>query len=133
VIILAGLLYLQSVLIEFHLIDRLKVLFGPFLRIFGLPVSTDFLWIVANTLGLSYGSAVLIEEVSSGRLGKRDADLLNRHIAISHSLLEDTFVFVAIGVNAFWITVPRVALAIASVWITRLFRRFRAGNTDLLS
>jgi len=40
-------------------------------------------------------------------------------LAISHSLLEDTMVFVAIGVPVFWITIPRIFLAIVVVWMIR--------------
>ena len=49
-------------------------------------------------------------------------ELLNRSIAICHSLLEDTLLFVAIGAWALWITMPRLVLAAAAVWGYRLWR-----------
>jgi len=49
-----------------------------------------------------------------------DANLLNFHIAINHSLLEDTLLFVAIGVSAGWIIGTRVILSIIVVWTARL-------------
>jgi hypothetical protein len=76
---------------------------------------------VANIIGLTYGSAILIEQVQEGKLRLQDARMLNNHLAISHSLLEDTALFVVLGVPVFWITVPRVALAILVVWSIRLF------------
>jgi hypothetical protein len=74
------------------------------------------LWFVAQTLGLTYGSAVLIEEVENNEISLPNANLLNYHIAINHSLLEDTLLFVAIGVPAGWIIAPRFILAIIVVW-----------------
>ncbi len=92
------------------------------LWLLGLPRNTAFLWIVANTLGLAYGAAVLIDETASGQITRQEAELLNRSIAICHSLLEDTLLFVAIGAWAFWISIPRMALAAAAVWTYRLWR-----------
>jgi hypothetical protein len=74
-------------------------------------------------VGLTYGSVVMIEEVERGEIAAADADLLNYHIAINHSLLEDTLLFVAIGVPAVWITFPRILLAIIAVWTVRIFRK----------
>ena len=119
-ILITLLLILQRVLEEFGLIGRLTAVFRPFMKIMGLPESVTFLWIVANTLGLAYGSAIMIEQSDLGKLNREDADLLNHHIGISHSLLEDTLLFVAIGVPAVWIIFPRVFLAIIQVWAMKL-------------
>jgi spore maturation protein SpmB len=117
--IVMGLMVLQRVLKEFGIIRGLSRLLFPVLWLLGLPRRTAFLWIVANVLGLAYGAAVILEEADSGALDKKDAQLLNRSIAVCHSLLEDTLLFVAIGAWALWITLPRVALAAAVVWIYR--------------
>ena len=121
------LLILQRVLEEFGITEKLTSLFRPFMRIMGLPDSVTFLWIVANTLGLAYGSAIMIEQTETGKLSLEDADILNHHICISHSLLEDTLLFAAIGVPAAWIIFPRIILAIAEVWLLRM-RRFIQGS-----
>ncbi len=118
--IVMGLMVLQRVLKEFGLIRVLSYVLFPVLWLLGLPRRTAFLWIVANVLGLAYGAAVIFEEVESGALDQQDAQLLNRSVAVCHSLLEDTLLFVAIGAWAIWITVPRLALAAAVVWVYRL-------------
>jgi hypothetical protein len=88
----------------------------PLMKLFGLPLQSSFMWLVANVVGLAWGSAILIEYVKSGKINKYEANLLNHHVAVSHSLLEDTLLFVAIGVNIFWITLPRFIGAIIVVW-----------------
>lgn len=98
---------------------------GWLMRVFGLPEETAFLWVVSNTLGLAYGAGVLRREVADGALTRESGDLLNHHIAISHSLLEDTLLFAALGVPALWIIVPRLALALVAVWERRLELRLR--------
>ncbi len=123
-ILITLLMIMQRMLEEFGIIDRMSKAFAPVMKILGLPESVTFLWIVAYTLGLAYGSAVMLEESGRGKLQRSDADLLNHHIAISHSLLEDTLLFVAIGVSAGWIIFPRIVLSIAEVWLLKLRRAF---------
>jgi hypothetical protein len=91
----------------------------------GLYDDSSFLWFVAQTLGLTYGSAVMLDEVENNEITSRSANLLNFHIAINHSLLEDTLLFVAIGVPAAWIIFPRFILAILIVWSVRFIFHYK--------
>ena len=114
---------LQHILEEFGVMDMLARWVLPLLRLLGLPANTAFLWIVANIIGLAYGSAVLIEHRKENKISAKDANLLNHHIALSHSLLEDTALYLAIGVGLGWITLPRIALATIAVWTVKKFRK----------
>ena len=121
-VLVMGLMILQRILTDFGIIRPLSRLLSPVLGVLGLPRKTAFLWIVANTLGLAYGAAVILDEVESGAVTKEEVELLNRSIAVCHSLLEDTLLFFAIGAWAFWITAPRLILAAAAVWSYRAWR-----------
>lgn len=120
VVLVNLLLILQKVLNEFGLIKWILKPFIPLLRIMGLPANTGFLWMVAYTLGLSYGGAIMINQSEEGRLSREEADLLNHHIAISHSQLEDTLLFAAMGYNLAILIFPRILIAILYVWVRRL-------------
>lgn len=112
----------QRLLEYWGVLRKVSSWFAPLVALFGLPPATSFLWIVANTLGLTYGAAVIIDERNAGRVTPREADLLNHHLAISHSLLEDTLLFVAIGVAPFILIVPRLMFAFLVVWGCRFAR-----------
>ncbi|MCA1950332.1 MAG: transporter [Treponema sp.] len=132
-IIVSLLMAAQKVMEEFGILELLGNITGPFMRLLGLPPSTGFLWIVANIIGLAYGSAIMIERVESGKLSLSEGELFNHHVGVSHSLLEDTLLFMAIGVPLFWAVVPRFILAIVVVWLERgrriLFRKsFQVGT-----
>jgi spore maturation protein SpmB len=122
VLLVTLLMLMQQLLKEFGALYFLSRAASPLLRVFGLPPGTSFLWIVANLLGLAYGAAVMIEEVENGSVTRRDAELLNYHIAISHSNLEDVLLFAAIGAPVAWILVPRLVIAALAVWIRRWVR-----------
>ena len=126
IILITLLMILQRILDEFGVIGFLSRLLNKPLLVLGIPHQAAFLWIVANILGLGYGAGVIIDHVDSGRLSRKHADTLNYHIAISHSLLEDTLLFVAIGASAGWITIPRIILAGVVVWIKRLVEHLLA-------
>lgn len=120
------LMILQRILEVFGVIRLLSKILAPFQIVMGLPKSTSFSWIVANTLGLAYGSAIIIEQVEEGQMTKSEADLLNHHIAVSHSQLEDPLLFAAIGVPLVWLILPRFFLGVLVVWLCR-FERFVKG------
>lgn len=119
-ILITLLMMLQRIMEEFGVIQWLTRLLKYPLMALGIPRQAAFLWIVANTLGLAYGAGIIIDHVERGRLSREHADMLNAHIAVSHSLLEDTLLFVAVGASLFWITIPRILLAAMVVWIKRL-------------
>lgn len=120
VILVNLLLIIQKFLSESGILKWLEKPFYPLMRLMGLPVDTSFLWLVAYTLGLSYGGAIMISQSAEGHLSRQDADLLNHHIAVSHSQFEDTLLFAAMGFSFPWLIFPRFFLAIVIVWLRRL-------------
>jgi hypothetical protein len=122
--IVVSLMFLQSILEKFGIMEILARMCVPLMKPLGLSEKTSFQWFIANIVGLSYGSAIMFEQVESGKLPIKDADLLNHHIGISHSLLEDTLLFVSIGVSAPIIIFPRIILAMVSVWAYRAEKFF---------
>ncbi|MCD6116240.1 nucleoside recognition protein [bacterium] len=118
-ILITLLMILQRILEEFGVTEFLSSILKYPLLILGVPYQAAFLWIIANTLGLAYGSGVMLDYVKRGKISRDNVNLLNYHVAISHSLLEDTMLFVAIGVSAWWITIPRLILAAIAVWLKR--------------
>lgn len=120
---------LQRLLTEFGVMDRIAKLFRPLMCIFGLPASTTFLWLVANIVGLGYGAAVMLDEFARGTLPKRDVLLLDTHISVSHSNVEDLSLMTALG-GIWWIMLTvRLAAAAVLVWGQRLEMRLQTSKS----
>ena len=111
---------LQRILNEFGIIKYIANFLKPVMLFFGLPPRTAFLWLVANTLGLAYGAAVMIDEAETGTTTKEENDLLNHHIGVSHSNLEDLLLFTAIGGSFLWMLLSRWAMSLLLVWERRI-------------
>ncbi len=124
-VIICSLNIVQQILREFKLIDLISKPFAPMMNLLGLRKESSLIWLILNTLGLAYGGSIMIAERESGELGDRESKLLNTHIALSHSLLEDTLLFFAIGAPLFWLLVPRIVLAIVAVWVQRLYYKYQ--------
>lgn len=119
-VLIFSLSIMQRLLAEFGVIRWLSKFMRPVMAFFGLPAKTSFLWIVANTLGLAYGAAVMIDETESGKITKSDVDLLNHHISISHSNLEDVLLLASVGAMIPWMIFSRWAFSFLLVWELRL-------------
>ena len=126
VLMITGLMILQRVLEEFGVLKILSSMLSPLMRVFGLKPDVAFLWLVGNTVGLAYGSAIMLDYAKEGKLAHQEADLLNYHLAISQSQLEDPLLFVVMGLPIGWLIFPRVVLAIIVVWIRRGIYGLRA-------
>ena len=111
---------LQKILDEFGIMKVLTSVVKWPMKLFGLSQKSSFLWIVANTLGLAYGAAVMFQEKESGHIGDRDIQLLNTHISISHSNIEDLILFASIGGIWWVILLSRWAASLFLVWAQRL-------------
>lgn len=124
IVFLLNLLY--SLLEAYRLIPRLSRAIEPLLTFFGLPGSTAFLWLIGYIVGLAYGGALMIDQMKEGKVTRSEASLLNHHLAVSHSVLEDNLLFVALGVSLWWILAVRFTIAFAVVWLRRFWLTLRS-------
>lgn len=122
------LLIFQRILDEFGWMSAIEKPLSPFMKVMGLPGSTTLSWVVANLIGLSYGSAIMIDESEKGKMSPEDADLLNHHIALSHSQLEDPLLFLTLGYAIHWLMWPRLLIAILAVWLRKAEIRFKVAR-----
>lgn len=122
-LILFGIILLLNVLYKileaYRLIFKLSKTIEPVLRFFGLSSSVGFLWLIGYIVGLAYGGALMIDQMNEGKVSRTDARLLNYHLAVSHSVLEDNLLFVALGVSYLLILAVRLTVALAVVWLVR--------------
>lgn len=124
--IITALNVLYKTLEHYNLITKLSKAMEPVLRFFGLPASTGFLWLIGYIVGLAYGGAMMIDQMNDGKVTRSDAELLNYHLAVSHSVIEDNLLFVALGVSVWWILGVRLAVAWIVVWSRKAL--YSVGN-----
>ena len=121
--IIYSLMVIQRLIEAYNLLPKLSKFFAPLMRVFGLPEQSTYMWLVGNVLGLSYGSAVMLELEEKGVISREEANDVNYHLIMNHSMLEDTIVFAVTGISALWIISTRVLFAMLLVWGRILVKR----------
>ena len=121
--IIYSLMVIQRLIEAYNLLPKLSKVFAPLMRVFGLPEQSTYMWLVGNVLGLSYGSAVMLELEEKGVITRKEANDVNYHLIMNHSMLEDTIVFAVTGISALWIISTRVLFAMLLVWGRILIKR----------
>ena len=122
-LIIFTLMVVQRMLEAYRLLDSLSRLLSPLMLFFGLPRHASYMWLVGNVLGISYGSAVMLELEEKGLVTKDEANDVNYHLIMNHSMLEDTIVFAATGISAILLVTTRVSFALLLVWGRKLTTR----------
>jgi hypothetical protein len=122
--IIAAINLLLDLMRFYHAFDPVISWLRPITFLNGLPRQASFMWIAGILFGLAYGSGVLIAEARTGSVDKDSLVRLNLSLGISHALVEDTLLFVAIGASFFWVLVPRMVAAALLVWIYAITASF---------
>ncbi len=106
-----------KLLIKFHIIDKLSNLLKHIMFLFGLAKESAPYWLIANVIGLIYGSGILITANENNSLEKEEIGKLNISICSMHSLIQETANFLPLGPSIFVLVIPRVITSVFSVWI----------------
>lgn len=113
IVLVAGLELLRLLGVERFMTWLLR----PVLRVMGIGDRASTIAIVGVTLGLSFGSGLLIKDVATGTICKRDVFGVVCFVNLIHSVIEDTAIVLILGPSLFVILFVRLVI---SVLITML-------------
>ena len=111
-LIILGLMTLMKILKVTGVLDKLNDFLKPSLKIFGMSKNAAILPLIGMTLGLAYGGGVIVKEAKTKLISKKDTFLSLSFLNLSHSLIEDTLLTLAIGASIFGILFGRVIFTI---------------------
>ncbi|MBG9783707.1 nucleoside recognition domain-containing protein [Shouchella lehensis] len=101
---------------------------SPLTRLIGVDRNTSVTLASGLTIGLAYGAGVMIDAVKEDKVKKKDLYIVFIFLVACHAVVEDTLVFVVLGIPVWPLLVIRVITAllltivISRVW-TRLEKR----------
>ncbi len=113
--IIVGLLVLLDLLERSGVTRRITAALAPLLRLSGLEPDAAPVTTVGVMLGLTYGGALIIEEAERRRFPARTRFLALAWLSLSHALIEDTALLLALGADIWIVLVGRVAVTLAVV------------------
>lgn len=93
----------------------LSAVLSPVLRLMGIGPQAVQLTVIGTLLGISYGGGLILKEVERGTLSRRDVFLCVSFMALTHSLIEDSLIIIALGGHWSGVVVGRLVLTIAVI------------------
>lgn len=112
---------------ELNFLNKVCSYFEPVTEKIFLPKEAAFPLIVGMIFGLQYGAGIILQAVKEGQLQGRDLLLLNVFLGLCHAIIEDTFIFIAIGANGWIVSFFRAFMATG---VTYLFGRYLVKKYD---
>jgi len=110
--ILVALLVLLDALERTGITHRITAMLTPLLRFSGLDARAAPVTTVGVLLGLTYGGALIIEESDKQQFEARTRFLALAWLCLSHALIEDTILLLALGANLWIVLVGRVVVTL---------------------
>jgi len=68
-------------------------------------------------LGLSYGGGLIMHEVKTGRVDRRDVFYSVTFMGLSHALIEDTVLMLVLGASIFGVFWGRLLFSLAAMFL----------------
>lgn len=115
-----GVMLLQRGIDHFRVSDVLGRALHPVLRVLGISPRAAAIVIVGFSMGLIYGSGVIIKSAREGTLAPRDVFCAMSLMGIAHSLIEDTLLMALLGASLWGLLLVRLVLALAAGVIINL-------------
>ncbi len=90
---------------------------APFTRMLGMKENTSTTMASGLVFGLAYGAGVMIQAVKEDGVSKRDVTLAFIFLVACHAVVEDTLIFVPLGIPVLPLLIIRFLTAIALTWL----------------
>ncbi|GIN95217.1 putative membrane protein YvoD [Siminovitchia terrae] len=89
---------------------------APFTRMLGMKENTSTTMASGLVFGLAYGAGVMIQAVKEDGVSKRDVTLAFIFLVACHAVVEDTLIFVPLGISVWPLLIIRLLTAIILTW-----------------
>ncbi len=101
----------------------------PVLPLFGMSKRAAPVTVVGMVMGISYGGALIIRETNSGSMTPREVFFSLALMGLSHALVEDTLLMIALGGHWGGLLVGRVLFSLVVIYFLALLtKRTRPGS-----
>lgn len=114
-----------EVLKEAGILESLSRRIQPYMGWLGMSGQAGFPLLAGFVFGLAYGAGVILEAARDNGLSQGDRRLLCVFLVACHAAIEDTLLFVPLGVNPFLLLGTRLALALV---LTAVAARIGVGE-----
>lgn len=110
-------LLIMRILKALGLFRLMEYLLKPLLPLFGMSHRAAPVTVVGMILGIAYGGALIIKETTAGEMDRREVFNSLALMSLSHGLIEDTLVMMALGARLGGILWGRLLFSLLFIYI----------------
>lgn len=134
IIIVLPLMIIVQYLRDYGYMTKFSEKLAPFTKVIGVAPNTSMTLVTGLVIGLAYGAGVMIQAVEEDGVSKKDATLAFIFLVACHAIVEDTLIFMPLGIPIWPLLLIRVITAfvltiIVATFINRAERKEGAVNT----
>ncbi|MDN3451476.1 nucleoside recognition domain-containing protein [Planococcus sp. APC 3906] len=133
-LIVIPLMIMIQVLKDKHYLQRISEAMGPLTRLLGVQKNASVTLASGLVFGLAMGAGVMIQAVQEDGVSRKDATLVFIFLVACHAIVEDTLIFIPLGIPIWPLLAIRVATAlILTIFISYLWRRAEQNQKGAVS
>jgi len=105
-----------------HYLQRFSEKLAPFTKVLGIAPNASMTLVSGLVIGLAFGAGVMIQAVQDDGVSKKDATLVFIFLVACHAVVEDTLIFIPLGIPIWPLFLLRLGTAIiltivvAAIW-----------------
>lgn len=111
-VIVIILMIIMQYLRERGWLDKLSNSLAPFTRMLGMDRNTSMTLVAGLTIGLAFGAGLMIQAVKEDGVSRKDMFLALIFLVSCHAVVEDTVVFIPLGIPVWPLLLIRLVTAI---------------------
>lgn len=111
-IIVVPLMVVMQLFRDLGWLDMLTEWLSPFTRLLGIRSNATLTLVAGLTMGLAFGAGVMVEAIKDDKVAKKDMYLSFVFLVSCHAVVEDTLIFVPLGIPVWPLFMIRLLTAI---------------------
>lgn len=135
-VIVIPLMIMMQFLREKNWLTRLSNGFAPITKMLGMKKNTSMTLVAGITVGLTFGAGLMIQAVKEDGVSKRDMYLAFVFLVSCHAVIEDTLIFIPLGIPVWPLLVIRLITAmiltmlVAFIWRQMDHRKRKEASNE---
>src|SRR5690606_3867962 len=119
---------------DYHFLQYVTKALAPVTRMLGMKENTALTLSVGLLFGLAFGAGVLLKAVKEDGVSRKDATLAFIFLMACHAVVEDTLIFVPLGIPVLPLLMIRLITAFLLTYgVAKLIQRLEAVDRKEMS
>lgn len=121
--IVVPLMVILQFLRELGWLKKISTQLAPFTKLLGMKPNASMTLVAGLSIGLAYGAGVMVQAVREDGVSKKDMYLALIFLVACHAVIEDTLIFIPLGIPVWPLLIIRLTTAILlTALIARLWK-----------